>query len=107
LRKVYTAKSLADAHLLKGLLEGAHIPAEVQGEQAFQIAGQNPSRATALSVWILSDEQHGQAMELVAAFGEERPGRLDEGEPWRCGCGEENERQFTECWNCGRARPVF
>jgi len=105
LKKVYTAGSLAGAHLLKGLLEGAGIDAEVQGEQTFQIAGQVPSKLTALTVWIINDDDFEKAEEIVTSYREREIGRSVEGTPWRCGCGEENEGQFTECWSCGRSRP--
>jgi hypothetical protein len=107
LKKVYVARDLPDAHLLKGLLEGIHIAAEVHGEETFRIAGQSPSFVTAPAVWILNDEDYGQAMELVSAFQGGQLGRPDARRPWRCSCGEENEGQFSECWNCGRSRPVF
>jgi hypothetical protein len=105
LKKVYTARSLPDAHLLKGLLEGIDIEAEVQGEQGFQITGQVPSKLMSPTVWVVNDEDYDRARELVSSFREESFGTSFEGYPWRCSCGEENEGQFTECWNCGKSRP--
>lgn len=107
MKKVYTARSLADAHLLKGLLETAGIDAEVQGEQAFQIAGQNPSRFTALTVWVLNDDDYEKSQGMVSSFREGNGDSSIEESPWRCSCGEENEGQFTECWSCGKSRPDF
>jgi hypothetical protein len=107
LKKVYTARSLADVHLLKGLLEGIGIEAEVQGEQAFQITGQVPSKLTSPTVWIINDDDFEKAEELVASFRESEIESSIEGSPWRCSCGEENEGQFTECWSCGKSKPNF
>lgn len=105
MKKVYTARSLADAHLLNGLLEGAGIVAEVQGEQAFRLAGQLPGKLTAPTVWIIDDDDFEKAVELVSSFRDGEIQGSTEGTPWRCSCGEENEGRFTECWSCGRSGP--
>jgi hypothetical protein len=107
LKKIYIAKNPADAHLLKGLLDGESIKAEVRGEFLYGVRGEVPiSPDTCPSVWIMEDADYDRAMELVSAFGEgDRPNPV-EGEAWRCGCGEENEGQFTECWRCGKARSM-
>ena len=101
------AKNPADAHLLKGLLEGENIAAEVHGEFLFGVRGEVPiTPDTAPSVWIMDDSEYDRAMELVSTFREGDPANPIEGESWRCGCGEDNESQFTECWSCGKARAV-
>jgi hypothetical protein len=107
LKKVYVAKNPADAHLLKGLLEGENIEAEVRGEFLYGVRGEVPiTPDTCPSVWVMDDADYDRAMELVSAFREGEPPNPVEGKPWRCSCGEENERQFTECWSCGKARPI-
>jgi len=107
LKKVYIAENLADAHLLKGLLEAENIDSEVRGEFLYGVRGEIPlTPDTCPSVWVLEDSDYERAVELVAVFrrgdAPERPG----GGVWRCGCGEENEDPFTECWSCGRSRPA-
>jgi len=42
LKKVYIAKNPADAHLLKGLLDGENIEAEVRGEFLYGVRGEVP-----------------------------------------------------------------
>jgi hypothetical protein len=107
LRKVYVAKNPVDAHLLKGLLECERIDAEVRGEFLYGVRGEVPiTPDTCPSVWVLVDADYDRAMELVSTFREGESPDPAEGEPWRCICGEENERQFTECWSCGKARPI-
>jgi hypothetical protein len=105
LRKVYVAGNPADAHLLKGLLEGEDIPAQVRGEFLYGVRGEIPiTPDTCPSVWVLEDSDYERAVGLVAAFrGSEAPAR-ERGGVWRCECGEENEDPFTECWKCGRSR---
>ena len=99
MKKVYLARDLSDAHLLKGFLEG-----EVQGESLWKLRGEIPiTEDTAPSVWV-PDEDYDRAMELVETFHVGEASAPVEGKPWRCACREENEGQFTECWNCGRSR---
>jgi len=106
LKKVYIAKNPADAHLLKGLLEGENIEAEVRGEFLYGVRGEVPiTLDTCPSVWVTDDVDYDQAMEIVSTFLEEPPNPIA-GKAWKCSCGEENESQFTECWSCGKARPI-
>lgn len=108
MKKVYIAKNPADAHLLKGFLEGENIEAEVRGEFLYGVRGEVPiTPDTCPSVWVMDDAEYDRAMELVSIFREGESPNPVEGDTWRCGCGEENEARFTECWNCGKARPNY
>jgi len=108
LKKVYIANNPADAHLLKGLLEGENIEAEVRGEFLYGVRGEVPiTPDTCPSVWVMDDSDYDKAMELVSIFREGESTKPVGGEPWHCSCGEENESQFTECWSCGKARPIY
>jgi hypothetical protein len=74
LKKIYTAKDPADAHLLKGLLEGEMIDAEVRGEFLYGVRGEVPiTQDTCPSVWIMDDSDYDRAMELVSTLGEGGP----------------------------------
>jgi hypothetical protein len=107
LKKVYTAKNPADAHLLKGLLEGENIEADVRGEFLYGVRGEVPiTPDTCPSVWVMDDADYDRAMEVVSAFREEGPPNTIGSKVWRCSCGEENDSQFSECWSCGKARPI-
>jgi hypothetical protein len=106
LMKIYDARNPADAHLLKGLLEGENIQAVVRGEYLWGTRGETPlTPETSPSVWVPEDDFE-RAMELVSAFrSEEDVPEPPQGEEWRCAaCGETNEWRFTECWRCGRTR---
>ena len=108
MKKVYLAKNLADAHLLKGLLAGDDIEAEVRGEFLYGVRGEIPiTQDTCPSVWVTDDADYDRAMGLVSSFREGEPPNPDETGAWRCSCGEENENQFTECWSCGKARLIY
>lgn len=105
MRKIYTAKDLADAHLLKGLLSGENMAVEVRGEFLYGVRGEVPiTPDTCPSVWVTDDSDFDKAMELVSTYLEGKSPGPAEGEVWRCRCGEENEGQFTECWSCGKGR---
>lgn len=106
MKKVYEARNPADAHLLKGLLEGENIPAVVRGEFLWGARGEVPvTPETGPSVWV-PEEDCERAMELLRAFDpEDSPADPPPGPEWKCpGCGETNEARFTECWQCGKGR---
>ncbi len=106
MKKVYDAKNPADAHLLKGLLEGENIQVGVRGEYLWGTRGETPvTPETSPSLWV-SEDDFDRAMKLVSAFRpEEGVTEPPQREEWRCAaCGETNEHQFTECWQCGKTR---
>lgn len=108
MKKVYIAKNPADAHLLKGLLDGEKIEAEVRGEFLYGVRGEVPiTPDTCPSVWVMDDADYDRAMELVSIYREGESPDPVEGDAWSCSCGEENETRFAECWNCGKARPIY
>ena len=96
------AKTVAEAHLIKGILEAEGIAGEVRGESLSGAVGTLPLYEAWPSVWV-ADGDAARANELVIeAFRREDAG----GEVWTCpGCGEQLEAQFSECWQCGTSRP--
>ena len=108
MKKVYIAKNPADAHLLKALLEGEGIQADVIGEFLYSCRGEVPiSRDTLPSVWVIDDSDSEKAEELIRQYRLTENGAREHGEEWKCaGCGEANEGLFTECWQCGKSRPL-
>ncbi|MBI5568425.1 MAG: DUF2007 domain-containing protein [Desulfomonile tiedjei] len=107
MRKVYVATNPADAHLLKGALEAEGISAVVQGDFLWNLRGEIPlAPETSPSVWIENESDYDRAREIVAALRMEGGSPEEAGPDWRCdGCGEMNESQYTECWQCGKDRP--
>lgn len=108
MKRVYVAKNPADAHLLKGLLEGERIEALVRGEFLWGARGEVPlTPETSPSVWVVNEVDYDRALEMVEEFRLNEGGRPREGTEWTCGrCGEINEAPFTECWQCGTERPL-
>jgi hypothetical protein len=105
MKKVFVSQNPTEAHLVKALLEGEGIQSEVRGEMLFGTRGGTPATPDTLpSVWILDDSQFARAAEFVSDYERTQKTTADNEPPWRCQCGEMNEPQFSECWNCGGFR---
>jgi len=109
LKKLYTAKGIGDAHVMRGLLESADINAVIRGDGVVPLQGGNLMLNIEVrpSVWVLEDDKYSQAREIVSDYVArqgETPAQAVE--TWSCSCcGERVEQQFSECWNCGTNRP--
>ncbi len=103
MKRLHVAKHAAEAHMVRGFLESAGITSIVRGE--FLSGGIGELPADVCAVWLLNDEEFAQADKLVRDFL--RGATAQTRAPWHCAqCGESLEGQFTECWNCGTARPA-
>lgn len=104
MKRVHTARHPAEAHLVKGMLEAEGIRATVLGDQLYGAYGELPVLPT---VWVLDDTLARHADKLVVDFLRGTAAQKHRGERWSCAhCGESLEGQFTDCWNCGAARPA-
>ena len=108
MKKVYIATNPANAHLLKGVLEGMNIQTIVQGEFLWGARGEIPvTPETSPSVWVVDDADYDRAMEVINNFQAEEKNSDNENIVWKCKkYGETNEGQFSECWQCGTSRPL-
>ncbi len=106
--KLYAGDSML-AHHLCGLLEQARVKATVMGDTLGAARGDIPvTIETMPSVWI--DERDAERakpiLERFVRGGKGGPSDAPDPPPWPCPqCDEQIERQFTNCWNCGAARP--
>jgi len=104
MKQVYVARSVTDAHLVRGVLEAEGIAAMVRGE--FLAGGIGELPADVCGVWILDDALAARASQVLEEVWRGRRASGSAG-PWTCpGCGEPLEGQFTDCWRCGAARPA-
>jgi hypothetical protein len=103
MKRVYTTKDPLMIGHLKNVLETFEIKCMTKNLDLFSAAGQLPPIECWPELWVLDDLRHAEAQTILRkTLGPLKPVR----KPWRCGgCGEEIEGQFTECWNCGDARP--
>ena len=99
MKRVYSAPTLPDAHLVMGLLVQAGLDARVFNENAQSVMGEIPVQQAWPQVWIMDDADAARAHELIRQF-EQADGQAD---PVLCPhCHEENPANFQTCWNCGR-----
>ena len=94
MKKLRSFETSFEAELLRGRLETAGIPSEVQGGSFVDMTF--PDRP---SVWIARDEDWIRALEIAKDPGQ--PSAW----PWTCArCSESNESAFDACWCCGTPR---
>ena len=105
MKPLHTARHAAEAHLIRGYLEANGVQAIVRGE--FLAGGIGELPADLCKVWVIDDASFARADALVRQFLQGDAAHTYAHEHWRCTqCHEPLEGQFTECWNCGAARPV-
>ncbi|MCE5262382.1 MAG: DUF2007 domain-containing protein [Deltaproteobacteria bacterium] len=96
---VYSASNVALASIFQNILEGYGIRCWMKNDFLSAGSGEIPP----IECWpqiCVADEDFFEAKRIV---DEELSRKETAG--WKChSCGEDIEGQFTECWNCGRAR---
>ncbi|UCH47145.1 MAG: DUF2007 domain-containing protein [Betaproteobacteria bacterium] len=97
MRRIYTAETLPDAHLVVGLLAQAGIAAKVFNENAQGGVGEIPFTHTWPEVWLENEDDAERAHEVIRTL--ERGGTNQQVECRKCG--ESNPDNFEICWNCG------
>ncbi len=97
--KIYSAPTLPDAHLVRGLLAQAGIEARVFNENAQSIMGEIPFYQAWPEVWIMKESDAKHARELIHEI--ERPHSMS-GAAFCPHCHEDNPANFQTCWSCGR-----
>lgn len=100
MKKLTSADSLILINHYRNLLEAEGIASEIRNEHLGSILGEMPFAETWPELWVVRDLDYDRAKQLIDdEIASESP-RSD----WRCShCGEINEGQFGECWNCGAA----
>lgn len=100
LKRLYAARHVTDAHLVRGHLESCGIAATIRGEWLAGGIGELP--LDACSLWV--DEARFSEAEKV--LRDLLSGPVDRG-LWTCPrCGEPAENQFSACWQCGAEKPA-
>ncbi len=102
MKTVYSAANIALVSIFKNIVEGAGIRCWIRNEFLSAGAGEIPP----IESWpqlCVDDADYLEAKRIVDdALAADNQDLKD----WKCpSCGEENEGQFSECWNCGKPRP--
>jgi Putative prokaryotic signal transducing protein len=98
MRRIYSAASLPDAHIMLHLLKHAGIEARIFNENAQGGLGEIPFTHAYPEVWLLNECDYPRAREIVKAHDSAIP---DPGVVRCRRCGEDNPRNFEVCWQCG------
>ena len=99
MRRVIICKNIAQAGMLKGLLEGNGIACEIKGEYLSMASGELPFAECYPELWVEGNEDFKRAKEILSEWDSKD---VSQHEDWVCKkCGEENEGQFNSCWSCG------
>jgi hypothetical protein len=103
LQRVHIARTLAEAYMVRDVLQTEGIPSVLRGEHLVGILGDVPLDQDSLpSVWVAEADAEWARAVLAAGTVADR----GDGAAWTCSeCGEQSEAQFTLCWRCGAARP--
>ena len=97
MKRIYSAASLPEAHLLLHRLREDGIEARVFNENAHGGVGELPFTHAYPEVWIADPADELKVREIVQEFerGTEPVQNVDCAE-----CGEHNPATFEICWNC-------
>ena len=103
MKKLTSADSIVTINHWKNLLESEGIPCEIRNEHLGSVMGEVPFPEVWPQLWVINDLDYDRGKQLIDAEIAEIESPA---EPWKCGkCGEENEGQFSACWNCGASIP--
>jgi hypothetical protein len=96
--RIYSATSLPDAHLVRGLLGQAGIDATVFNENLQGGLGEIPFTHAYPEVWIVDERDLQRAREVIRQIERPLPGLGSIICPL---CHEGSPGHFQICWNCG------
>jgi hypothetical protein len=103
MKSLYTARHIAEAHLLRGYLESQGVNAIVRGEYLLGAMGELPGDLC--KVCVMDERDFARADALLREFLQGAAAHGTTHAAWRClQCDEQLEGQFTDCWNCGASR---
>ena len=97
--RIYSAATLPDAHLVRGLLGQAGIDARVFNENLQGGLGEIPFTHAYPEVWIVNEGDLQRAREVICQI--ERPAAGSTSSMVCPRCQEISPGHFQVCWNCG------
>lgn len=104
MKRLATSESLAEIGHLRNVLEQAGIACVIRNEQLSGALGEIPFLDCLPELWVLDERQIDAAQGII----DELRSTDSPAEAWRCAhCGEANEGQFAQCWQCGHRDPLI
>jgi len=102
MKKVHSAKDPLMVGHLKNVLATFGIRCVIRNLELSAAAGELPPIDCWPELWVVDDKELAAATAIL----KKTLAPLESVKrPWRCcGCGEEVEGQFSECWQCGQGR---
>ena len=101
MKTVYSASNISFVSIFRNILEGHGIRCRVKNEFLTAGMGDIPP----IECWpqlCVDDGDFAEAKRIVDKALSEKVMTA-----WKCdSCNEDIEGQFTECWKCGKSRPV-
>jgi hypothetical protein len=73
MKRVYTAPTVTEAHLVKGVLENEGIRSIVKNEHLSGLAGEIPAMEAWPEVWVLDDNEAERAESILTRFRDGGP----------------------------------
>ncbi len=101
MKRIFASLNVAEVHHARNLLDSVGIRTVIRNEMLASAIGQLPFTDCQPELWVL-DPQDAEPARRLLAEGPLRP--LEKGNVWQCGCGEIQEAQFTQCWQCASYR---
>ena len=97
MKRIYTARNLPEAYLVRDLLTQSGVAAHVFNEHAMAAMGELALGSAYPQVWIAQEHQEQHARSVIADY-ETRPASTTSR---KCvACDEQNPGEFDICWNC-------
>ncbi len=104
MKKVFVSHHLFEVEMCKERLEQAEIPCTIKNQRSSSLAGEIPFTEVFPELWVLQDEDHDRAHQLLKDESELLGSNHGS---WICaGCGERHEGQFSVCWKCGQDKSL-
>lgn len=99
MKKIFVSQHLFEVEMRKEQLEQASIQCLIKNQRSSGLAGEIPFTEVFPELWVIQDEDAYRARQVL---DEELITQPSNSGAWVCtGCGEQHERQFSECWKCG------
>ena len=100
MKKLTSSDSIITINHYKNVLKSEGIASEIRNEHLSTIFGEVPFMEIWPELWVKNDLDFDRAQQLIELVTSDE----SSGESWRCRkCGEDNEGQFSACWNCSTA----